>query len=59
MTVFINNLPKVVKNFIVARNCGGELWFWGTWDNVHEATAAALEIGGLVYDKEHVFSGPM
>jgi len=54
MKVFINNLPNSLKRFVVARNCEGELWYWGTWDNVHDATAAAIDISGLVYEQDEV-----
>ena len=54
MSVKVNNVAKYAesKKYIVARSLGGELWFWGAWDDEAKATQAALEIGGVV-----VFNG--
>ena len=37
-------------NYIVARNCDGELWFWGAWNDIEAATRAANDIGGIVVE---------
>lgn len=50
--VTIYNLPAEIKSYVVARDCDGELWFWGTWDSLKDADDAALEIGGCVFDAE-------
>lgn len=47
----INNKPDYAKDyeFIVARECDGEYWFWGAYENSFEAGRIALEIGGVVF----------
>lgn len=35
--------------FVVARECDGEWWFWGAYDEHGRAVQAALEIGGRVF----------
>ena len=49
MTV-INNMPEGALNhlYIVARDYDGEYWFWGAYDDVYEANAAAHHIDGDV-----------
>lgn len=50
----INNLPKVVYKYVVARVCDGEWWFWGTWDEQEPAVNAALEVKGYVFKREDI-----
>lgn len=47
----INNQPAYAKDyeFIVARNCDGEWWFWGAYADGYKAEQAALEINGVVF----------
>ena len=51
----VNNLPKTLKIYTVARECEGEWWFWGTWDSVSEALSAAREIGGEVFNSHNIY----
>ena len=55
--VMVYNLPEYeLLNYAVLRWCDGELWFYGTYDELDRAGAVAREIGnGLVVgtDKEH------
>lgn len=48
----VNNLPKDVKAYVVAREVEGDLWFWGTWDNWGDAMSASATIGGEVFPRE-------
>lgn len=48
----INNMPAKVKSFVVARDCDGEFWFWGTWDSLKDAEDAAWNIGGQIFNRE-------
>lgn len=50
----INNLPRTVRAWIVAREVDGELWFWGSWDSREAAQAAAWDIGGVVVSRDWV-----
>ena len=52
MGIIINNTPDKIRNFVVARFCDGEWWYWGSWDNVFEASNAATEIGGHLFTRE-------
>ena len=54
MNVYIHNLDSVIKQYVVAQSCDGEFWFWGSWDSLSEALAAADEIHGHVFDSIHV-----
>lgn len=50
--VEVNNVPHVVKEFIVARFVANELWYWGSWDNPVQAQRVAEEIGnGIVVER--------
>lgn len=46
----INNMSENAHKyeFIVARECEGELWFWGAYRFVWDAEKAAKEIGGII-----------
>lgn len=46
----INNMSENANKyeFIVARECDGELWFWGAYRFVWDAEAAARDIGGII-----------
>lgn len=50
----INNIPgyAIKYKYIVANRVDGVLWFWGAWNNRHEANEAALEISGIVITRE-------
>ncbi len=52
--MMINNKPAYANDYryIVARNCDGELWFWGAWNEFNLANKAAREINGIVVDTE-------
>lgn len=52
--MMIKNKPNYANDYryIVARNCDGELWFWGAWNEFELAIDAAREIGGVVIDTE-------
>jgi len=57
MKIRVFNLPATLKKYEVVRMCGGEAWHWGTWDDVHEATSAAMSIGGMVYESKNIERG--
>lgn len=48
----VNNMPSYVWDYkyVVAREVDGDLWFWGAYDDLHTATTAANEIGGVVIE---------
>ena len=50
MNITINNLPNYAKDydFIVARNCDGELWFYGAYKTVEKAVEVAVAVDGHV-----------
>jgi hypothetical protein len=52
--MMINNLPAYAKEYkyIVVRKIDKELWFWGAWNNMDEASEAAIEINGMVVTNE-------
>lgn len=47
----INNKPKYADyyEFIVARQCDGEYWFWGAYEDGFKAETVAKEIGGVIF----------
>lgn len=47
----INNLPDYAlqEEFIVARECDCELWFFGAYENAATAYRVADEIRGMVF----------
>ena len=49
--IVINNKPEYADDyeFIVARECDNEFWFWGAYENGWIADKAASEIGGVVF----------
>ena len=49
--IIINNEPDYANDyeFIVARKCDGEYWFWGAYENGFKADQAATEINGVVF----------
>lgn len=51
MEIKINNKPAYADNyeFIVARKCNGEWWFWGAYANGFKAEQAATEIHGIIF----------
>ena len=51
MEIKINNQPAEASKyeFIVARKCDGEWWYWGAYKNGFHAADAAAEIGGVVF----------
>jgi len=50
----INNMPAIVRAWIVASEVNGEFWFWGSWDDRETAQEVAQEIGGIMIDRELV-----
>lgn len=50
MMVEVKNTPAYAKDYkyIVARLVGGELWFYGAWDNEAKAQEIANQVDGLV-----------
>ena len=50
----VNNMPDDVREFIVARIDGRDcsLWYWGSWDNKEEAVHAAIDVDGIVVNRE-------
>lgn len=46
----INNLPDYAKDYdyIVARICDNEFWFWGAYKTFNKAQNVADEINGIV-----------
>ena len=51
--VTINNVPKNVEKYIVARydTDSLSLWYWGSWDEKYKAQIAAEEVTGLVMER--------
>ena len=51
--VEVNNVPKDVEKYIVARYDPNtlSLWYWGSWDEKYKADIAAEEITGLVMER--------
>lgn len=48
----VNNVPTYAKeyNYMVARECDGELWFYGAYETKERATEVAIEVRGIVID---------
>lgn len=46
----INNLPAYASdyNYIVARICDNEFWFWGAYETFDRAQDVADEVNGIV-----------
>ena len=38
------------RRFVVAREVDGELYYYGSWDDVTQACEAAKEVDGKVYE---------
>lgn len=51
----VSNLPNDVKTWVVARNCAGEWWFWGSWDDRSKAQAAADDVIGVVVHRDDIY----
>ncbi len=49
--VNINNVPEDTERYIVARIVEGEMWYWGSWKEKHDAETTAKEIDGIVIEK--------
>lgn len=51
MDQVVRNMPDYAwhKNYVVARECDGDYWFWGGYDKVETAIEAANEIHGEVF----------
>ena len=56
MTTSILNIHEYARHlkYVVARYVSGSWWFWGAWDDKHEADRIALEINGAVFDMEDI-----
>lgn len=52
MNVIVKNVPPYAEPYewIVARPCDGELWFWGAYHDRIKAWRIAEEIGGVVVE---------
>lgn len=55
--VVINNVPDTARRYIVARLTNGELWFWGSWDELDRANDCMDELNeqndnAIVVEKE-------
>lgn len=50
-TIKINNKPAYADDyeFIVARNCDGEWYFYGAYSDGFVAERVSIEIGGIVF----------
>lgn len=46
------NTPSNPKKYIVCRLSDGDLWYWGSWEELKDATKVAAEIGGLVVERQ-------
>lgn len=48
----VNNVPTYAKeyNYMVTRECDGELWFYGAYETKERATEVAIEVHGVVVD---------
>jgi hypothetical protein len=40
--------------YIVARECDGDLWFWGAWNDYDTAYRVSCEVGGIVITNPEV-----
>lgn len=51
MNYKINNKPAYANDyeFIVARECDNEYWFWGAYENGFKAEQAATEVNGVIF----------
>ena len=51
MEININNKPAYADDyeFVVARKCDDEYWFWGAYSDGFKAEQAATEIGGVIF----------
>ena len=53
--VVVNNVDHVEERYMVARLNGGELWFWGAYDDEARAKQVAESFdNGLVVETEEV-----
>ena len=52
----IMNMPESAKNseYIVARECDGQFWYWGCYKNVSDAFSAAEHVNGSVFMTKEV-----
>ena len=50
----VNDVPDYAKdsNYWVVRECDGEYWFWGAWNDRERADHIARVIGGIVVENE-------
>lgn len=48
----VKNLPQNISRYVVARMVDGELWFWGSFEDIEKANHTAKEIGGVVLENE-------
>lgn len=51
-TITVHNVDEDCGEYIVARICDRELWFWGTYDTAEDAERTAEEIDGIVLMRE-------
>lgn len=50
-TAVVNNMPELVSKNIVARVDRGELYFYGSWDDVLMAQDVAEMLGGVLLER--------
>jgi len=48
--MMIKNMPDYANDyeFVVVRECDGDLWFWGAYTNGFKAEQVAMGIGGSI-----------
>ena len=49
--IIIHNKPDYADDyeFVVARKCDNEYWFWGAYEDGFKADKIASEIGGVIF----------
>lgn len=51
----VNNLPKDVEKYVVAREVDGELWFWGSFETEGKAIEASSQFfNGFVLERQEI-----
>lgn len=52
----IQNMPEYAYeyDFVVARECDGDFWFYGAYKTEKRAYKVALEVGGQVFHRWHL-----
>lgn len=52
----VNNVPEYAKDYayMVARDCDGELWFWGSFNDCGKAHQVASEVDGQAFHTDEI-----